>query len=467
VTDLTAVPKIPLSQRLFQNLASPATFSWVSLSLATLVFSFAKLTAYAADRSEFLFYTLSALALSQSFAMALLGVLGKAIFRSPWVKLRTALVVASILLASAVGTILFEAILHSWGFEPIPQSIFQRIISLLFAVFIYLGFGWVTFVFVDNFNQVKLGKELLNGLSKQQFELTATIRDSRTFAVREVSLEIQSTRGSLENLEEAIDPNQEFDNQIFQLQETLDEVERRVTKISNRILGSAKMQKIYSKTNYSTSAIIKASTQPNYALPGLISAFAFFGFSSWLSYFLDDADAFFWGVTLGLATYGIFWAYEKFIVKIFLTRPVLIRIFIYELIVATYLFFLLIILGYFGGDDSSAYGAALAYAAIPFIFFNGGAVLGGIIFSSMEHRERLTSQALLLRRSLSDLEQIRSDEDKVWKALFAGDIALSPTTASVILRDATLSNDNDRVLATIPKVNTLWLSVLAKLPNQA
>ena len=83
---------------------------------------------------------------------------------------------------------------------------------------------------------------------------------------------------------------------------------------------------------------------------------------------------------------------------------------------------------------------------------------------SQEHREKLTEQASLLRKDLSDLEQVRRDEDKVWKSLFLGDIALSPTTASVILRDAVLTKDHDRVVAAIPNVNALWKSVLSKLP---
>jgi hypothetical protein len=68
---------------------------------------------------------------------------------------------------------------------------------------------------------------------------------------------------------------------------------------------------------------------------------------------------------------------------------------------------------------------------------------------------------------MADLEKIRSDEDKVWKSLFVGDIALSPTTASVILRDATLTKDYDRVVAAIPNVNALWNIVLSKLPALA
>ena len=51
--------------------------------------------------------------------------------------------------------------------------------------------------------------------------------------------------------------------------------------------------------------------------------------------------------------------------------------------------------------------------------------------------------------------------------MFVGDIALSPTTASVILRDATLTKDQERVAAAVPNVHALWKSVLEKLPTLA
>jgi hypothetical protein len=183
-----------------------------------------------------------------------------------------------------------------------------------------------------------------------------------------------------------------------------------------------------------------------------------------LSYFLDEASAFFWGTILSTSSFVIFWAYEKYVVTKVLSLPVYVRVLIYEATVLSYLFFWLVILGFFAGDNSDAYGAALAYAAIPFVFFNGGAVLGGIVTLSQERRESLTAQAGTLRKDMADLEKIRSEEDKIWKSLFVGDIALSPTTASVILRDATLTKDDDRVVAAIPNVNTLWKSVLSKLP---
>ena len=304
MTQLTTAPTSPQMRRLFQHLASPETFTLVSLILASLVFSLGKLTVYAADRSEYLVYSLGALAISQILVVITLSIVGKVIFRSALGKLLPGLIVAAILLVNIFGTVLFEAILLSWNLEPVSQSIFQRTISLFFTTFIYLGFGWVSAVLVNNFKQVNLGRELLNALSKQQLELSSTIRDARTFAIREITLEIQSTRGSLEGFEAAKVSNQEIELQISQLQETLNEVESRVSRVTNRFAGSMRIAKFNSRVNYSASALIDASTKQNMALPGLISSFAFFGFSSWLSYFLIDAHAFFWGTILSASSFS-------------------------------------------------------------------------------------------------------------------------------------------------------------------
>lgn len=465
MTELTSANTSSTFRDLLRNLAGPDTFNLLSLSLASLVFSLGKLTVYAADESEFFIYSLGAIAISQILVVVLLSILGKALWRAPLGKIRSWIVVGLILVVNVFGTILFEAILRSWNFEPITQSLFQRAISLAFTTFIYLGFGWTTLVLGGNFKQVSLGKDLLVSLTKQQADLISTIRDARTFAIREVSLEIQATRGTLENLIATNIPVQKVTGQIVQLQETLDEVEIRVNKISNRTPSASRMSKVHSQAKYSFADVIAASTNPNNAMPALISIFAFFGFSSWLSYFMDAIHAFFWGATLSAISFLIFRIYERNLVPRLGAKPVLFRVMTYELLVLAYLFFWLLILGFFAGDNSGSYGAALAYAAIPFIFFNGGALLGGVITSSKNYRDRLTKQASSLRKDMGDLEQIRSDEDQVWKALFAGDIALSPTTASVILRDAVLTKDHERVITAIPNVLALWKSVLLKLPN--
>lgn len=465
MTELTTTPLSPGSRRLFQNLVGPHTFDLVSLSLAGLVFALGRLTVYAADKSESIVYSACAIAISQGVVTVLLSILGRPILLVLSEKFRLLLAVTLLLLANVFGTVLFEAILYSWNFEPIAQSIFQRAISLLFTTFIYLGFGLVRQVLDGNFMQVRLAKGLLETLSFQQLELNREIRDSRTYAIREISLEIQSTIGTLDNFATTESPNQDLAREIDELQIMLKDIEVRTSQIANRFPGTVRMPKINSKIRYSAAVIISASTKPNRALPIIISVVAFFGFSSWLSFFMNALHTAFWSAILSALSYGIFFLHQKYVATKLQSKSLFLRILIFEILVTTYLFLWLLILGFFAGDNSGSYGAALAYAVIPFIFFNGGAILGGVIVSSQEQREQLTKQAFSLRKDLAELEQIRNSEDKVWKSLFAGDIALSPTTASVILRDATMTKEHNLVAVAVKNANVLWNSVLVKISN--
>lgn len=465
VTDSYASRIKPKLETLLQNLVGQHTFHLVSMVLASLTFSLGRLTVYAANESEFFIYVACAITIAQSLVISTLLIAGILVFRAPWVNLRAPLAVISILLVNTLGTIVFEEILRSWSLEPISQSLFQRVISMLFITSIYLGFGRIILLLNSNLKQVDLVKGLFAELSKQQVELTQEIRDSRTFSTREVSLEIQSTLGSLDNFTTSNANNQEFVKEIETLKSVLKAIESQVDQIRNRFPGSVRFPKVNLKVKYSLSSIISASAKPNEAMPFVISAIAFFGFCSWLSYFMDASHAAFWGGTLSAISFGIFFGYEKYIATKYFAKSVTIRIFAFEVLVLAYLFVWLLILGFFAGDNSASYGVALAYAAIPFIFFNGGALLGGVITSSQNQREQFAQQATALRRDLAELENIRNDEDKVWKSLFTSDIALSPTMANVVLRDAVLDQVNILPTSVIANVSATWKLVLVKLSD--
>lgn len=463
MTELSTAPVIPQTRRIFENLAGPNTFNIFALSLASLVFSLAKLTVYAADSSGFFVYSACAMAISQSLVVIALSVSGRFIFLISLGKLRTLVVLLAILIANLFGTIAFEEILRSWNLEPIAHTSFQQVISFTFIAFIFLGFGWIFQVLDGNFKQTDLAKELLSGLSNQRIDLIQEIRDARTFSIREVSLEIQSTLGTLDNFNPSSASSQSLLNEIDELRKILGEIEIQINEISNRFPGPVRMPKMYSKVKYSASVVISASTKPDTALPGLIAVVAFLGFCRWLSFFMDALNAAMWSLALSTVSFIVFFVYEKFVATKLMAKPVIVRILVFEFVVSVYLFFWLLVLGYFAGDDSGSYFAALAYAAIPFVFFNIGALLRGVIVSSQDQREHLTKLATSLRKDLADLEHIRSAEEKVWKSLFVGDIALSPTTASVVLRDATLTNDADRIASALTNVIALWDSVLIKI----
>jgi hypothetical protein len=465
VTELTAAPINPQSQQSFQNIVGSHTFNLIALCLTSIVFSLGKLTAYAADQNGFFSYSASAMALSQSLVIVSLSFFGRALRRVSQERMQIALTLLAILLANIFGSILFETILHSWNLEPITQSFFQRVISLLFSTFLYLGFGWTIRALGRNFAQVKLANELLAELSKKQLELSRDIRDARAFSTRELSLEIQSTLLTIDTFTTSNSVGQKLEAEIGKLKTVFSKIESQLSQIRNRFPGPTGASKNFSIARYSLPEIVSAGIKPNGGLPVLVSTTAFFGFSSWLSFFMDERHAAFWGISLSTMSFGIFFGYEKYISSKLVTRAILIRILVFELFVISYLFFWLLILGYFAGDDSGAYLAALVFAAIPFLFFNAGIVLIGVVTSSQVRREQLVLQASNLRTDLAALERIRSDEDKVWKSLFAGDISLSPTTASVILRDATIAKEQDQVALATTNANALWNSVLVKMAN--
>lgn len=445
------------------NLVGKHTFHLVAMVFASLAYSLAKLTVYAADENQLFIYVAGAITIAQSLVVASLWIVGMLVFRTPLAKFQAPLAVIAILLLNLLGTIVFEEILRSWSIEPISQSLFQRSIGLLFTTLIYLGFGRVLLVLNTNWKQVDLAKGLFAELSKQQVELIREIRDSRTFSIREVSLEIQSTLGSLDDVTAANPDNQELAREIDTLRNILKTTESQLNKMRNRFPDSLRFSRAQSNAKYSITSVISASAKLNEAMPFVISGIAFFGFCSWLSYFMDTVHAVFWGATLSAISFGIFYRYEKNIATKFFAESVAIRIFAFETLVLGYLFVWLLILGYFAGDNSTSYGAALAYAAIPFIFFNGGAIFNGVISASQIQRDQFTDQAATLKMDLAELEKIRSDEDKVWKSLFVRDFALTPTMANVVLRDAILTNRDSLPTSVIANVSTTWKLVLDKL----
>ena len=435
----------------------------IPLTIASLFVALGKFAVYAADQSESVLYSASAILMAHTVAVVVLFVAGKFIMRIPGNAPQIMGAIFAVVITNVFSAFLFRSILNNWNLDHIFQTVFQQFISLSFAAFIYLGMAWVFFTLTSNFNDVELAHNLLTDLSKKQLETTLLIRDSRTYAVREISLEIQSTRGTLANLNRTSDDATYNADGIWQLEGTLNKIENLVNKISGRFPGPVIMPNVYSKVRYSVSLVLSASASHNSFLPRLIAVVSFFGFCSWLSYFMSGLNAVFWGVILSSLSFGVFWLYEEYLVTRLAQKPNLIRIFAYETVVIAYLISWLLILGYFAGDNSGSYNAALAYAAIPFLFFNAGAILNGVISSSQQQRAQLTQQALLLRNDLAELEQIRKDEDRIWKLLFAGDIALSPTTASVMLRDAAVAKDTNQIFTIVANVDSLWNSVLLKL----
>lgn len=465
MTELTIIPLRPDSSRPFQNLVGAHTFNLTPLIFAALVFSLGRLTVYAASETEFLIYGAGAVVISEIAVVVALSILGKYILKYSKGALQVILASSLILLVNIFGTILFEAILHNWSLEPIAQTLFQRGISLAFTLVLYLGFGWTLNILDRNLKQTFLDKGLLADLSKRQLELHHEIRDTRTYSIREISLEVQATLGTIETfmLSSAVD--QDLATKSGELQLVLQEIQVQLNQIANRFPRLAQLRQVHPSNRLTVGKVLSSGASPNKVFPRLVSLVSLIGFCSWLSYFMNELHAAFWGMALSMLSFVIFFGYEKYIGSKLLKMSLLFRILAFETFIVIYLFFWLLILGFFAGDNSSAYGAALVYAVIPFVFFNSGLVMNGLVVSSQELCTQLAEQAEILENELAALVQIRNDEAKVWKSLFAGDISLSPTAASVILRDATLSKGQERVALAIANVSTLWNSLLDKISH--
>jgi hypothetical protein len=221
--------------------------------------------------------------------------------------------------------------------------------------------------------------------------------------------------------------------------------------------------KHFSGKSNSLDFILDGVKKENSYLPISMAAISLFGLISWLGYFVDTRSIVLWGSVLSLIGYAVFWIYIKLVAPKLLRLSLVFRVICFELLLITYLFFWLLLLGFIAGDSSGSYSTALVNAIIPFLLFNGASVTGGILHSTQIHRAELQMQALELRISLKELEALRAFEENIWKSLFAGDIGHSPTTASVMLKDLTVTGNGQKLSEVLSSASAIWKSVETKL----
>ena len=250
-----------------------------------------------------------------------------------------------------------------------------------------------------------------------------------------------------------------FESLKLSLSKIEESVRYKTKALPNRASG---LRQISGKYN-SLSFMIDNVKRENSYLPIAMAVISLFGLGTWLGYFVDTRSVFFWGSALSLIGYAIFWIYIKLVAPKLLRLSLVFRVICFELLLITYLFFWLLLLGFIAGDSSSSYSTALVNAIIPFLLFNGASVTGGILHSTQIHRAELQMQALELRISLKELEALRALEENIWKSLFAGDIGHSPTTASVMLQDLTVTGNGQKLSEVLSSVIAIWKSVETKL----
>jgi hypothetical protein len=447
------------------QVCGPHAFDFIPVFLASMFIALGATTVAVSASEDPGIYTASAVLLSKAISVTFLVSVGNLILRVKSLSARTVLVITAYFVSSLVANAAMNLLLAAWNINPIERQLWQILFASLFATFIYLGANWSTHAIYENLYQVRTARNILDDLSGQRSELIRSVNEGRIFVARELSLEVQSTLGSIETIESKITVSGINSGELDQLKSSLSEVTVRVSALSQRFPDSTQQTKSNLNPRHTLRYFLESVTSENRYLPALMALLSLFGLGTWLGYLTDSTNILIWGSVLSLVGFVVFWLYLKILIPLIPRRMIMLRITVLEMLLLLYLFFWFVLIGFITGDNATAYGVALANSVIPFITFNAAVVLGGVLRTTQAQRSQLLAQAMELRAALKEIEELRKTEESLWKILFAGDIASSPTTASVMLRDVSLSGDQTRLAELLPNVVTIWSSVAQQLPS--
>ena len=463
MTNRARVIDLSMFSELASQISGPCAISVTSLLLATTFVTLNRISVIAFEVSDPLIYVASAVILSQLFALVFLFLSGRPILRVTNLAFRTGLVVTLFFVSAILANIILKLLLQAWGIEQITPPQWQIVINLIFITLIFLGISWVVNFISANLNQVTIASEIVDELFRERKRLIQAINDGRSFRGREISLEVAASRTAAELFETKYELAEADFAALDTLKFSLSQAEVSARDSTASIPNRVSQAKHFSGKSNSLDFILDGVKKENSYLPISMAAISLFGLISWLGYFVDTRSIVLWGSVLCLIGYAIFWIYIKLVAPKLLRLSFVFRVICFELLLITYLFFWLLLLGFIAGDSSSSYSTALVNAIIPFLLFNGASVTGGILHSTQIHRAELHMQALELRISLKELEALRALEENIWKSLFAGDIGHSPTTASVMLQDLTVTGNGQKLSEVLSSVIAIWKSVETKL----
>lgn len=449
---------------LASQISGPRAFSVTSLILATTFVTLNRISVIAFEVSDPLIYVASAVILSQMIAFVVLIFAGKGILQVTNLAVRTTLVITAYFVATILANEIIKLLFQSWNIDQISPPTWQIMLNLIFTTLIFLGFSWVGHFISGNLYQVTTAREIVDELFRERQRLIQIINDGRNFAGRELSLEVEASRAAIELCESKYEIAESdllnFESLNLSLSKIEESVRDKTKALPNRASGLRHRSGKYNSLSF----MIDNVKRENSYLPIAMAVISLFGLGTWLGYFVDTRSVLLWGSALSLIGYVGFWMYLKLLAPKLLRFAVVFRVIFFELFLISYLFFWLLLLGFIAGDNSTSYSVALVNAIIPFLLFNGASVIGGILNSTQIYRSELLTKASELRISLMELETLRAHEADSWKSLFAGDIAYSPTTASVMLQDLIVTQNELKVHETLLAVVAIWKTVESKLP---
>ena len=453
---LTNTKNVPWSVAVIEKLSGPHIFDFSAVVLASVVVTLARFTAYSQSPSKELAYFIGALIVSQLFAAGFLLVISSLLVKIPRTRDRADLVIAASLFSNVIWWIAMDTVLAQWQVTQVEYTQWQILSGLIFSSFTVIGFSLGINLFYENIELEKNANEIVSKLQIKMIKTRQDIKDTRAFLSRELSLEVQATSESLETMRDALTLNDTVVSKVAELSEALNAVTVFNRNMVKRYPAGSKSPESFPKIIYNARYIIASGTQRNKLLPIALGIVSIFGLSGWFKYSFESVGVFARVALLTSLGFVLFWVYERLFMPVLINFASWFRLFTFELTVIFYLLFWILIIGYISGDQQVGYNLAFASAVIPFTLLNVAAFGSGLIASSQRYRAALAELAETLTQELTKLEVVKNIESETFRSIFGGDLERSPTSASLILREAASNSDYQLQMIAIEKATEVW-----------
>ena len=460
---LTNIKDVPWSAAVIEKLSGPHFFDFSAVVLASIVVTLARFTAYSQSPREVLAYIIGALIFSQLVAAGFLVVIRTLLFRISRPRDRADFVIAASLFSNVIWWLTMDFALAQWRVIQVEYTQWQILSGLIFSSFTVIGFSLAINLGYENIELERDANEKVNKLQIAIIKVLQEIRDARTFLSRELGLEVQATRESLENITETLLSRDSQITGAAELNEVLNAVTVSNRNVFLRYPARSKPPESLPKIIHNTRYVVESGTQRNKLLPIALGVVSIFGLSGWFKYSLESVEVFVRVALLSALGYVLFWVYERLLMPVLINFASWFRLITFELAVVFYLWLWILTIGYLSGDQQIGYRFAIASALIPFALLNVAAFGSGLIASSQKYRVELAKLADSLSQELRQLEEVKNTEAETFRSIFGGYLEFSPTAASVTMREAIFGGSDTQQLEAIKKATEIWTRALNPL----
>lgn len=451
------------TKSVWERIAGPQAFNPFSLILVSSIATIGTLSIYTSYDAQDFFVTLAILVVVQLFALLPIVLIAPAVKTIPNLVNRVGAVLASYVLVNVIRSILLDILLVNWGLETESRLAFRLYSNVVFLSILMISLAVGADVISDDVAQVRIEEEGIVLNREKLATIKGGITQARTYVSRELALEVSATTAELDTYEFRNKLTSPEQSKLNEFRALLDSVSKRLIEIKSGVLPKMVSLDAATPVRYSLKKIIDASTSVNPYRPGLMGGLSFIALAGWLGYFVDRITALRWAAFLGIYSFVVYSMYRRFFLPLLRKQTILIRAVLFEISLIPFVFFWLALLGFIAGDDSETYGIAAANSISVFIFANLATFVSGVLVAAAEYRAELEIYSKLVQEQIEILQGVKTQEENIWREFFAGDIAKSPTTATVRVRDAVGSQDGNRFNEVQPAVIDIWQNVLKQL----